>query len=59
MQTKTIISQSNPAPRYKVNIGFTATGKPRFRRFATLEEATALCSEVFQKSGIVLSITNA
>lgn len=43
--------------RYAVHIGFTPKGNPRYVSFSTLAEAIALCSEVFQKSGIVLSIT--
>jgi len=38
------------ANRYKVNVG------RRNRYFGTLEEASRFCSEVFRRTGIVLSI---
>jgi hypothetical protein len=42
--------------RFKVNIGCTASGRERNRYFPTLEAAQQLCSKVFAKTKIVLSI---
>lgn len=45
------------APSFKVHVGYTRTGRNRWRRFATLADASAFCSAIFAKTGIVLSIT--
>lgn len=37
--------------KYRVHVG-----SRKYQYFATLEEATQFCSEVFNKTGIVLSI---
>jgi hypothetical protein len=42
--------------RYKVHIGFTVTGRNRWRKFATLEGASMFCGRIWRESGIVLSI---
>jgi hypothetical protein len=44
-------------PMYKVHIGYTKAGRDKWRKFETLATANAFCSEVFEKTGIVLSIT--
>lgn len=41
---------------FRVHVGHTKTGRDRWRKFATLAEASAFCSEVFDRTGIVLSI---
>lgn len=37
--------------KFKVNVRGT-----RYRYFATIEDATAYCSAVFERSGVVLAI---
>ncbi len=41
---------------FKVHIGYTLTGRNRWRKFSTLADASAFCSQVFTRTGIVLSI---
>lgn len=41
---------------FKVNIGYTRDGHERNRWFETEAEARAFCSEVFDRTGVVLSI---
>lgn len=41
---------------YKVHIGYTLTGRNRWRHFATLTLAALFCGTVHEKTGIVLSI---
>ena len=43
-------------PGFKVHIGYTATGRNRWRRYATLAEAARFCGAVFSDTGIVLTI---
>jgi hypothetical protein len=45
-----------PAYRFKVHIGYTASGRNRYRRFATMDEATKFCNKVFRECGNILSI---
>ena len=44
---------------YKVHIGYTASGRGKYRKFETLQEAQSFCDEVFLKTGVVLTITGA
>ena len=44
------------AGMYKVHIGYAKTGRDRWRRFQTIEAATAFCSDVFRRKNIVLAI---
>lgn len=42
---------------YRVPTGYNArTGRTRYRRFATLQDAVAFCSVVFRRKGVVLAI---
>lgn len=41
---------------FRVHIGYTRTGRNRWRRFATLEAATAFCQAVHKATRIVLAI---
>ncbi len=41
---------------FKVHVGYTRKGNARYRRFITLNEATAYCQRVFRVSGVVLSV---
>lgn len=41
---------------YRVHVGYTRNGHDRWRYFDTEQEARALCSEVSDKSGIVLTV---
>jgi hypothetical protein len=44
---------------YKVHIGYTAKGNPRYKRFATLEAACKFCNAVTARANIILSIVEA
>lgn len=44
---------------YRVHIGFTRTGKDRWMRFATLDEAKAFCEQVFAKCNTILTVERA
>ncbi len=41
---------------YKVHIGYSLTGRTRYRNFSTLQAAKDFCERVWQASGVVLSI---
>lgn len=41
---------------YRVHVGYTRQGRNRWRRFATLAEASAFCQTVFRRTRIVLTI---
>ena len=41
---------------YKVHTGYTPSGRDKWKRFDTLQNATLFCSEVFNRCGIVLTI---
>lgn len=41
---------------YRVHIGYTITGRDRWRCFATLEQAREFCDSVFRATKIVLTI---
>lgn len=41
---------------YRVHIGYTRTGRDRWRKFATLADASRFCEAVWQATGIILSI---
>jgi hypothetical protein len=41
---------------FAVHVGFTATGRNRWRRFSTLAAATAFVNRVFATTGTVLTI---
>lgn len=42
---------------YQVHIGYTRTGRDKWRTFDTLAEAFLFVRKVFERSRIVLSIT--
>lgn len=42
--------------RYKVHVGYTATGRNRWRRFTDLNSAQAFCNQVCRATRIVLTI---
>lgn len=44
---------------FRVHIGYTITGRNRWRKFATLAEASTYCDRVFRRRGVVLSIVRA
>jgi hypothetical protein len=44
------------AKRFKVHIGYTANGRDRWKRYATLDEAQEVCNRVFAETKIVLCI---
>jgi hypothetical protein len=44
---------------YKVNVGYTRCGNPRWRRFPSLDGAKAFCADVFARTGVVLAIVPA
>jgi hypothetical protein len=44
---------------FRVHIGYTRSGRDRWRKFVTLTEASAFCNRVFHLKGVVLSITKA
>lgn len=46
---------TNPKP-YKVPLGYDRNGKPRNRRFATLEEASRFCSDHERRTTHILTI---
>jgi viroplasmin and RNaseH domain-containing protein len=41
---------------FKVHTGYSRCGKSRYKRFDTIEDASAYCNYVFARVGIVLSI---
>jgi hypothetical protein len=41
---------------YKVGIGYTQTGREKWRKFDNFDDAQSFCSEVHQKTGIILTI---
>ena len=41
---------------YRVHIGYTATGRNKWRKFDTLDKAKQYCQGYFESSGIVLTI---
>jgi len=41
---------------YRVHVGYTCTGRDRWRRFADLESAKEFCALIFQATRIVLCI---
>lgn len=42
---------------YRIHVGYTPSGRDRYRYFATLEDATAAAERVFQATGVVVSVT--
>lgn len=44
---------------FKVHVGYTKTGSDRWKRYATLAEASAACEAVRKKTGIILTIIKA
>jgi hypothetical protein len=42
--------------KFKVHVGYTATGRNRWRRFETLALASAFCEAVHRETGVFLSI---
>lgn len=44
---------------YRVHIGWTSTGRDRWRYFDTMEEARAACAAVFERTRVVLTIERA
>jgi len=42
--------------RYRVHVGYTATGRDRWRYFAALKDAQRYCSTVFARTRVVLTI---
>jgi len=52
--TKTLKS----ARKYKVHVGYNATGKGRWRYFSTTADACRFVSKVFRQRNVVLSIEN-
>ena len=47
---------SKKESQFKVHIGYTKTGRNRYRVFRSMKEASDFCSAVFDKTKIVLSI---
>ena len=41
---------------YKVGIGYTKTGRERWRKFDNFDDAQAFCSEVHRQTRVVLTI---
>ena len=41
---------------FKVHVGYTHTGRNRWRRFATIADASQFCEHVRQATGIILAI---
>lgn len=44
---------------YKVGIGYTPKGNERWKKFDSIEAASSFCSEVFSRTGIILTIVRA
>jgi hypothetical protein len=44
---------------FKVHIGYTVTGRNRWRRFATVADATTYVNAVWARTGVILSIVAA
>jgi hypothetical protein len=42
---------------FRVHLGYTVSGRDKWKVFPTLEAASAFCQRVFQDTGLVLSIT--
>lgn len=45
--------------KYKITYGYTATGKPKIRRYETIEEAVAAASMIFALTGVAVGVETA
>lgn len=43
-------------PVYKIHVGYTKTGRDKWKKFDTLEAANATCEAVRKQTGIILTI---
>lgn len=52
----TSLSEGQNMKGFKVHIGYTRSGRNRWRKFATLAEASRFCESVRTATGIILTI---
>lgn len=41
---------------FKVHVGYTRSGRNRWRRFTTIDDAKAFCERIHRATGVILTI---